>query len=245
MELRRYLSVLRRRLWLILVTTILAAGAGYFSADTTSVYTTRTTLYVGSTALDAAKGDLSNDRVTALQSIALTYAKMIDSQPIALRTVQRLELESTAGYVVNATRTSQEPSTQLLYIDVTDPDPALAQSLANGLADSFVEILQEFEPTASEGAVPRLPAYVFERAQFPTVPASTQRLNAMLLAALFGLLASAGVAFLLDYLDLSVRTAEDVERRLELPVLGVIPTMGDNVPLNQWSGPRLRQEPSH
>ena len=243
MELRRYLSVLRRRLWLILVTTILAAGAGYFSADTTSVYTTRTTLYVGSTSLDAAKGDLSNDRVTALQSIALTYAKMIDSQPIALRTVQGLELDITAGYVVNATRTSQEPSTQLLYIDVTDPDPALAQSLANGLADSFVEILQEFEPTASEGAVPRLPAYVFERAQLPTVPSSAQRLNAMLLTALFGLVASAGVAFLLEYLDLSVRTADDVERRLELPVLGVIPTMGDNVPLNQWSGPRLRQEP--
>lgn|GEM_PF-1492524 len=243
MELHRYLNVLRSRLWLILVTTALAIGVGYSGADTTALYSARSTLYVGSTTFDVTKGELSNDRFTALQSIALTFSKMIDSQPIALRTVQQLDLDVTAGYVVNATNASPEPNTQLLYIGVTDPDPALAQALANGLADVFVETVQEFEPTAAEGAVPRLPAYVFERARFPTVPASTQRLNAMLLAALFGLVVSAGVAFLLDYLDLSVRSADDVERRLELPVLGVIPTMGDNVPLNQWSGPRLRHEP--
>lgn len=243
MELHRYLSVLRSRSWLILATTTLAAVVGYLSADSAAAYTSRSTLYVGSTSFDVTQGDLSNDRVTALQSIVLTFSRMIDSQPIALRAVQRLDLDLTAGYVVNATSTSQEPGTQLLYINVTDPDPALAQTLANGLADVFVETVQEFEPTSSEGDVPQLPAYVFERAQLPTVPESSQRLTSVVLAALFGLLASAGAALLLDYLDLSVKTAADVEQRLELPVLGVVPAMGDHVPLNEWYGPRLRREP--
>lgn len=245
MELRRYLTILRGRLLLILVTTTLAAGVGYTSADTTPRYTTRSTLYVGSTsiAFDAGKGELSNDRNLALQSVALTFSKMIDSQPIALRTVQRLDLDLTAGYVVNATASSNELGTQLIYIDVTDPDPSVAQSLANGLADSFVETVQEFEPAGSEGAVPRLPAYVFERAQLPSVPEPSRQLQSVLLATMFGLLASAGLAFLLDYLDLSVRSPADVERRLELPVLGVIPALGNDVPLGQWAGARIGQGP--
>ncbi len=233
MELRRYVTVLQNRLLLILLTTALAATVGYLSADTTARYTTRSTLYVGSTSIsfDAAQGELSNDRFVALQSIALTFSKMIDSQPIAIRTVERLDLAVTASEVVAATRTSQEPGTQLLYIDVTDEDPAIAQAVANGLAEVFVETVQEFEPTGSEGAVPRLPAYVFERAQLPSVPQPTNQLNSMVLATLFGFLVSAGVAFLLDYLDLSVRTPADAERLLELPVLGVIPALGNEVPL--------------
>ncbi len=228
-----------------MITTFVAAVIGWSSADTTSRYTTRSTLYVGTTSIDfeTGTGELSNDRNLALQNVALTFSKMIDSQPIALRTVQRLDLDITANYVVAATTTSQEPATQLIYVDVTDPDPALAQSLANGLADAFVEVVQEFEPGASEGAVPRLPAYVFERAQLPSVPLPSQQLQAVVLAMMFGLLVSVGTAFLLDYLDLSVRTAADVERRLELPVVGVIPSFGDAAPIGVWSSIRPGQGP--
>jgi hypothetical protein len=43
------------------------------------------------------------------------------------------------------------------------------------------------------------------------------------LSAIFGLLASVALVLLLDYLDLTVKTADDLERRSGLPVLGVIP----------------------
>ena len=245
MELRRYLTVVRSRLWLILLTTFLAGAIVWATSDDAPLYTTRSTLYVGSSSIDfdPGQGELSNDRSLALQSIALTFSKMIDSQPIASRAVQRLDLPVTADYVVGATQATHEAGTQLIYIDVTDADPALAQTLANGLADAFVDIVQEFEPASSEeGVVPRLPAYVFERAELPRVPEPSQQPRTVLLAMMFGLLVSVGVAFLLDYLDLSVRSSADVERLLELPVLGVIPSLGSDVPLGQWGGTRLRHE---
>ena len=206
-----------------------------------AAYVARSTLYVGSTTIsfDARQGEISGDRIAALQSIVLTFSKMIDSEPIALRAIQQLDLDIPPKEVVEQTTASPEPVTQLLYIDVTDPDPAVAQALANGLADAFVEAVQEFEPGGSEGAVPRLPAYVFERAQLPDEPVPTQQVQSVVLATLFGLLVGAGLAFLLDYLDVSLRTAADVERRLELPVLGVIPALGDDVPVGQWTGGRL------
>jgi capsular polysaccharide biosynthesis protein len=245
LELRRYLTVLRGRIWLILITTFVAGAVAYVTSDSAPLYSTRSTLYVGSTSIDVDpdRGELSNDRTLALQSIALTFSKMIDSQPIAARAIERLDLDVTADHVVAATQATHELGTQLIYIDVTDPDPAVAHALANGIADAFVEIVQEFEPTnAAEGDVPRLPAYVFERAQLPQAPQATGQLRTVLLGMMFGFLVGAGLAFLLDYLDLSVRTSADVERLLELPVLGVIPALPDDVPLGQWGGTRVGTE---
>ncbi len=243
MELRQYLSVLRSRLWLILAATLLAAGVGFTLSSSTPTYLARSTIYVGSRtiSLEPTASDLSTDRLAALDRIVLTFSKMIDSEPVAEQAIRQLDLELEADEVVEATEVSPEPATQLLYIEVSDEDAATAQALSNGLADAFVEAVQEFEPgestTAGEGTVPVLPAYVFERAALPTDPEPTDQLRSILLATLFGLVAGTALAFLLDYLDVSLRSAADVERRLELPVLGVIPALGSEAPF----GGRPRQ----
>ena len=232
MELRQYLSVLRSRLWLIVLATILAAGVGFTLSSSTATYLARSTLYVGSQNVAETSNELTTDRIAALSSYILTFSKMIDSEPIAAQALRNLDLDSSAEDVVRDTDVELEPGTQLLYIDVSNEDATTAQSLSNALADAFVEAVQEFEPSAidAEGAVPRLPAYVFERAQLPTDPEPTDQIRTVLLATLFGLVGGIALAFLLDYLDVSLRSAADVERRLELPVLGVIPALGSEAP---------------
>ena len=129
-----------------------------------------------------------------------------------------------------ATTVRPEPFTQLLYVEVADPDPAAAQAMANALTEAFVNAVQDFEPggvVQAEGSVPQLPAYVFEKARLPTTAQASTQIRTVILATFLGFFGSVGLAFLLDYLDVSLRSAADVERRLELPVLGVIPAFGD------------------
>ena len=57
-------------------------------------------------------------------------------------------------------------------------------------------------------------------AQFPSSPNVTLNL---ILGAVVGLIFGIGIAFFLEYLDTSVKTLEDVERYLQVPVLAVIP----------------------
>lgn len=57
-------------------------------------------------------------------------------------------------------------------------------------------------------------------AQFPSSP--NVSLN-LILGAVVGLIFGIGIAFFLEYLDTSVKTLEDVERYLQIPVLAVIP----------------------
>ncbi len=57
----------------------------------------------------------------------------------------------------------------------------------------------------------------------PSGPIGPQRTRNILVALLLSLAAGIGLAFLLDYLDDSVRTSEDISRHLGLPTLALIP----------------------
>jgi capsular exopolysaccharide synthesis family protein len=65
--------------------------------------------------------------------------------------------------------------------------------------------------------------YTLEPAVVPTVPDGPRAARTLLLGVVLGLLGGVGMALFVDYLDNTVRSAEDLELKSGLPVLGVIP----------------------
>jgi capsular exopolysaccharide synthesis family protein len=66
-------------------------------------------------------------------------------------------------------------------------------------------------------------AKIWEKAEPSLYPAKPNVPAYMALAALVGLVIGIGLAFFIEYLDTSVKTLDDVEKYLEIPVLAVIP----------------------
>jgi capsular polysaccharide biosynthesis protein len=234
-ELRRYLAILRRRITLIAVTVAVAIATAWFTTPRAASYSADATIYVGARQFSTASASLSNDALLAIERVIRTFAEMIDSDPIAEAAVDRTNLPRSAGSVVAATTVIVEPGTQLLKVRVSDPSPQAAQELANAMADAFVERVQSLEPSAPavEGTVPVLPAYIFQRAKLPVTPEPLGVGRKVVLAAIFGFLAAAALSFLLDYLDVTIKSVSDAERHLELPVLGVIPLERPSTPGRQ------------
>ena len=54
-------------------------------------------------------------------------------------------------------------------------------------------------------------------------PVKPKKKQNLILGMIVGLMTGVGLSFLMEYLDRSIRTEEDVERYLDLPVLSVIP----------------------
>jgi capsular polysaccharide biosynthesis protein len=73
--------------------------------------------------------------------------------------------------------------------------------------------------------VPNEPAYVFQDAT-AAVRSSSGVDRKVLLGALFGLVIAILLIFLLDYLDVTIKSPEELERRVGLPVLGIVPLFG-------------------
>ncbi|MEW6365270.1 MAG: polysaccharide biosynthesis tyrosine autokinase [Acidobacteriota bacterium] len=66
---------------------------------------------------------------------------------------------------------------------------------------------------------------VVDRAEVPKVPIGPRTRRNALLSILLGLFAGLGLAFLIEHLDSSVKSTEEVERIAALPALGVIPAL--------------------
>ena len=234
MELRRYLVVLRRRWMLVVVAVAAGLVASYAVAPKRVLYTAQSTIVVGPRQFSTQGGsvDLSGDRTVGINQLTQTYAVLIASAPIATEAIRAGSIPRSAGAVVAGTRAFGVPGTQLLRVQFTDPDPAVAQAAATGVAKALVDKVDSFQgdKAATEGTLPVVLVYVFEDAGLPTVPRPTGLKSRVLVGGLFGLFAAVGLVVLLEYLDITLKTAEDVERRLELPVLAVIPMLSEAGP---------------
>ena len=72
-------------------------------------------------------------------------------------------------------------------------------------------------------SMPMNPARIWERAEPAAGPSKPNVMLNMMLAVVVGLIVGVGLAFFLEYLDTSVKTMEDVENFLQVPVLAVVP----------------------
>ena len=64
---------------------------------------------------------------------------------------------------------------------------------------------------------------IVEKAALPLSPIKPKKKLNLALSIIFGLMTGVGLAFLIEYMDRSLRTEEDVQRYMDLPVLSVVP----------------------
>ncbi len=89
---------------------------------------------------------------------------------------------------------------------------------------------------AADSLLTESPVRIISRAEPPEGPSKPNKSQNYIVSVMAGLAVGLGVAFLIEYLDTSVKTMADAETLLGLPVLTVIPNKGGPMPLIQDSG---------
>ena len=69
---------------------------------------------------------------------------------------------------------------------------------------------------------------IVNKAEIPLSPSSPKKRRNLALALLVGLFGGAGLAFLFDHLDNSIKTSDDVEKYAGIPTLGIVPSFSSN-----------------
>jgi capsular polysaccharide biosynthesis protein len=225
MELRRYLNLVRQRLALVIIALIVGGTVGYLTTSRTPVYTATTTIYVGSLNLSADQAELYAQ--AGLNEVVATFAQMIPSAVIAQKAISSLHINRYAGEVAASTSAIVVTGTNLIEVSVSDVNGPDAERLANGVSNAFVSQIADYQSggTTSQGLVPNEPAYVFQEATGASRN-STGVSRKVVLGILFGLVVAVLLILVLDYLDVTIKSPEELERRVGLPVLGIVPRFG-------------------
>jgi capsular polysaccharide biosynthesis protein len=211
----KVLQTLRRRMWTIVLVTIVTAGLALgFSLYQTPTYEASVMLVVGQ---DATGGALGSE-VQGLQELTLTVARAVPTVPVAQAVVEQLNLpEESAKEVLRNTSAAQDPGTLIVNVTYKNSDPKRAQLIANAIGQVVSQRISEVNVGNA------ITAAVWEPATLPEKPVSPDPVRNSIIGLVLGGLLGVVLAFLLEYVDDSWGSPEEVEEVSGVPTFGVIP----------------------
>ncbi|MEH7116837.1 Wzz/FepE/Etk N-terminal domain-containing protein [Neobacillus vireti] len=220
-SIKELFETLKKRLWLIVSITVFAAVISgvisYFVL--TPVYQASTQILVNQTKNEQSLYSPSEVQ-TNLQLIN-TYNVIITSPAILDIVSKELDLHMTAAELKGKITVGSEKDSQVVNLAVQDPNKELAAKIANKTAEVFKTQISNIMKVDNVSILAK--ADVSENPS----PIKPRPLMNVAIAIVVGLMAGVGLAFLLEYFNNTIKNEQDIEKILELPILGVIATIDD------------------
>lgn len=215
MTLLELLQLLKKHLRLVVLMPVICAivmlvYSFIFMGDS---YTATTSMYVLAQSDDATSQALSSD-LSASQMLTNDVATLLTSDRVTKDTADALQLEDLDDFEVSVT---SETTTRVLSCSVTGGNAEAVASVANELAANVSDVAQEVMNVESVN--------VIDEAEVPDAPSGPNRMLYIAVAFMAGLFGAVAIVVIVDMLDTRVRSAEEVEELLGIPVIGRIPEM--------------------
>lgn len=210
-------NILRKRLSMIiaiiLITTIGAIGLTYFVIEPT--YTTTAALLIGKKNATEEGTEYNSSDVQMYQKLMGTYAKVVKSKDVIKRAIERGNLSLTYGQISSSLSVSTSDADQILTLSYTSKTPQEGVEVLNPL-------IEEFDKTSKE-IISNGEMFVLTTPEMPSSPSSPNKKMNVMVGVALGIMIGVSLALFLEYIDDSVKTNEDVELSLEVPVIGHVP----------------------
>ena len=198
-----------------IVATVISGVFSFFIID--PVYEASTKLFVGKE--ENSEEVYNSNDIAMYQKLLKTYSETIKTRDLLTSAIKDSRYDLEVGAVSSALTVVPVADTQILQIKYQSKDPKEAEILLKAISNNFIKTAKELVPNGNVRTI--------EAVEMPEKPVSPNKKMNIAIAFLLGLMVSVGLVFLLEYLDNTYKTKEQLEKELELPVLGVIPTLED------------------
>lgn len=212
-DLKELFFALKKKAWLIIVAGLLMGciAAGWSKFMMTPMYSSTSSVLVLS----------KETTLTSLADLQLgsqlanDYKVLINSRPVLEEVIENLGLSMGYKELKAAIAVENPTDTRILNLTVSNPDPILACEIVDELAEvSSAYIGDKMEVT---------PPKVIETGEVALYPDSPSIKKNALLGVLAGVVVAAGIITVLNVMNDTVRTEEDIARYLNLSTFAVVP----------------------
>ncbi len=216
-DLKDLFSYFLSKIMIIILITACAVllGVGYNKFYKKPLYKSSTTMLL--TKENDASTITSTD-IALNKNLVDTYREIIKSRKVVSKVINNLELKYTVEELQSRVSVSSINDTEIIKITVIDEDSATAMYIANELASVFnIEVIKLYN-IQNIGVV--------DIAEEAIKPYNMNLTKEIVLAFLIGLVLSCGLVFILFYFDTTIKSAEEIEEKVGLPVIGKVPEVG-------------------
>ena len=200
----------------ILLIIIIFAGIGvvYTMGFVKPKYSANTTLVLTSSSNEIDKSITTTD-VTLNSKLVATYSEIVKSDAILSEVVNNLGTEISQKALKNSISVNAVKDADIIRITVTTEDADESVKIANELAKVFCEKINEIYKINNIN--------ILDEARPNYTPSNINHTKDVIIFAFIGVVVAVGYILVTNMLDTTIKSVDEIEKGLKLPVLVTIP----------------------
>lgn len=160
----------------------------------------------------------NNSDVMMYQQLMKTYAELVKTSDLVTKAVKSANLDYNQNQIkgiLNNLTANPSADTQILDLSFKGGNPKDVLKITEAITNEFISESKELIPNGN--------VQVIQKPQLPEYPISPNKKRNILIAFVLGLVLGGVVVLLIEYLDNTFKSREELEKTLELPIIGAIP----------------------
>ena len=218
-DLKELFEFYKERLMLIIsiVAAVCLIGCVYSLLFQKPLYRSYTTVILGGNESSQNTTITQND-IAINKNLVDTYAEIVKSRRVLNPVIDELHLNMLYGQLYSKVGVTALNNTEIIKITVTDGNAILAKNIANVIAEHFTESVKELYNMDNVN--------VLDVAIQEEKPFNINVMKQLVIYFIVGFMLSAGLLFTIFYFDRTVKSTEQVEQKIKLPILGSVQKIG-------------------
>lgn len=199
-------------LWiLIAIGIIVVLGNVYTLITRVPMYQSNTTIVL----VSEKKDNYSQSDLQLNKNLVGTYSQIVKSRKVVSKVIDNLKLKCSVAELSNNISVSSVEDTEIIKITVSDKNAKTAAKITDEIAKVFSNEIKDIYHLENVSIV--------DEAVVAKKTYNVNYLKDNLIYLLIGLVLSCGVVFVMYYFDTTIKSSEEVEEKLGLTVLGIVP----------------------
>lgn len=210
-DLKELCEFIKNKLGLLIIITvgICLLGCIYGLFLQKPMYKSYTTII-----LSGSDSQITQSELSLSKSLVDTYAEIVKSRRVLEQVIEELNLDTTYEKLSNKISVTSVNNTEIIKIIVTDTDPTEAKNIANVTANYFTKEVVDLYKVNNVN--------VLDEANTTNTPYNINVAKQIIIYLFIGFIIGAGVLFIIFYFDRTIKSAEQVEQKIKLPILGSV-----------------------
>ncbi len=217
-DLKELFIYIKNKIGLLIIITfgITLIGSLYGLLIQKPMFNSYTTVVLGGT--ESSNTGITQNDININKNLVDTYAEIVKSRSVLDKVIDELKLDMTYNQLGKIISVSALNDTEIIKITVDNEDAILAKNIANSTAKFFIVEVKSLYNMDNVN--------VLDEAIVSDSPYNVNVLKQTLIYVLIGLVVAFGVVFIVFYFDRTIKTVEQVEQKIKLPILGTVQKSG-------------------
>ncbi len=193
-------------------------GSMYSLFIQTPMYKSKTTLLLANVSTFDNNGTTGSNLtadITLNQKLVATYREIITSKRVLNQVIKKLNLNYEYDALKKMITVDSVSNTEIISLVVKNSNPERAKDIANEVANTFCDEIVNIYQIQNVN--------IIDKAEVSDTPYNINLVKQIIIYLFVGFVVGCAIVFVVYYFDTTVKTKEEIEAKIGLPVLGIIP----------------------